>query len=186
MDQVIGLRRGTVILKKHHQEWADAFELERRNLQNLLGDTALDIQHIGSTSIPGLAAKPIIDMLMAVESLSVVENIRSALENAGYEYRGNGSDDRQILFAKGPEELRTHYLHITEHGGPVWNNDLAFRDYLRTHPKTISAYEKLKEELAIQYADKREDYTAGKAEFIQSILKVASDPSASDRPSETL
>lgn len=177
MNQVIGLKRGTVILRKHHREWVDAFELERSNLKNLFGNTAIDIQHIGSTSIPGLVAKPIIDILMTVKSLSVVENIRPTLENVGYEYRGNGSDDRQILFAKGPEELRTHYLHITEHGSPVWNNDIAFRDYLRTHPETVSAYEKLKKKLATQYADKRGDYTAGKAEFIQSILKVASNPS---------
>ncbi len=185
MNNVIGLKRGTVILKKHHQEWADAFELECNNLKSLLGDTALDIQHIGSTSVSGLAAKPIIDILMAVESLSTVDDIRPVLEKAGYEYRGNGSDDRQILFAKGPEELRTHYLHITEHGGPVWHNDIAFRDYLRTHPEAVDSYENLKEKLAIQYADKREDYTAGKAEFIQSILKVANDPSASMETEES-
>ncbi len=173
MNQVIGLKRGTVILKKHHQEWGNAFEFERDNLQNLLGDIVLDIQHIGSTSIPGLAAKPIIDILMAVESLSIVENIRSTLEGVGYEYRENGSDDNQILFVKGSEELRTHYLHVTEYEGLIWKNDLTFRDYLRIHPEAVSAYEQLKKELAIQYADKRESYTAGKSEFIQSILEKA-------------
>lgn len=172
MKQTLGLKRGAVILKKHHKEWAYAFGSEVSNLKNLLGDTPVDIQHIGSTSIPGLAAKPIVDLLMAVKSLSSVNNIRSTLEKAGYEYRENGSDDRQILFAKGPTESRTHYLHITEHGSTVWKSDIAFRDYLRTHPDAVSAYEKLKMELATQYPDKRGDYTAGKAEFIRAVLKA--------------
>ena len=97
MDYKIGLKRGTVVLEKHHQEWAEAFGVEKESLKNLLKNSVLDIQHIGSTSIPGLVAKPIIDMLMAVKSLEKVKNIRSLLESAGYEYRENGSDNIQVL-----------------------------------------------------------------------------------------
>lgn len=173
MDYKIGLKRGTVILEKHHQEWSEAFEAENESLKNLLGDLALDIQHVGSTSVPGLVAKPIIDMLMAVKSLEEVQSIRPLLENAGYEYRENGSDQDQVLFVKGPEELRTHYLHITKLGSSVWKNDLAFRDYLRSHPEAVAEYEKLKKELASKHADNRTEYTTGKDAFIKSILHLA-------------
>ncbi|HEY4486232.1 MAG TPA: GrpB family protein [Candidatus Paceibacterota bacterium] len=173
MDYKIGLKRGTVVLEKHHQEWAEAFGVEKESLKNLLKNSVLDIQHIGSTSIPGLVAKPIIDMLMAVKSLEKVKNIRSLLESAGYEYRENGPNEDQVLFVKGPEELRTHYLHITELNSSVWQNDLAFRDYLRSHPKTVTEYENLKNDLASKYADKRGEYTSGKNTFIKSVLRLA-------------
>jgi GrpB-like predicted nucleotidyltransferase (UPF0157 family) len=122
--------------------------------------------NFGSTSIPGLAAKPIVDILMAVRSLSEVIKIRPALESAGYEYRENGSDDVQILFAKGPEVKRTHYLHITALGSSGWQNPLAFRDYLRTHPDELRRYEELKQNLAERYSDHREQYTAGKKDYV--------------------
>ena len=173
MDYKVGLKRGTVILQKYHKEWAEAFGVEKESLKNLLGDTVLDIQHVGSTSVPGLAAKPIIDMLMAVKSLEEVQIMRTLLENAGYEYRENGSSEEQVLFVKGPEEMRTHYLHITELNSPVWQHDLAFRDYLRSHPETVAEYENLKNELMSKYADNRAEYTAGKDAFIKSILRLA-------------
>lgn len=173
MDYKIGLKRGTVILQKHHEEWSAAFEEEKKFLKNLLGAVALDIQHIGSTAIAGLAAKPIIDMLIAVKSLEEVKKIRPLLENAGYEYRENGSNEDQVLFVKGPEELRTHYLHISEPESAVWQNDLTFRDYLRSHPEAALEYEKLKNDLMARYAENRAEYTSGKDAFITSILHLA-------------
>jgi len=173
MDDKIGLKRGTVILKNHHQEWAEEFESEKNFLKNLLGDVIIDIQHIGSTAVPELIAKPIIDMLMAVKSLKDISGFKSLLENTGYQFRENGSNDLKVLFVKGPEERRTHYLHITELGSSVWHDDLAFRDYLRTHPAAVSEYQKIKENLASLYTDRREEYTKGKNEFINSILDKA-------------
>ena len=175
MNDKIGLKRGTVALKKHQDEWAVAFEEEKENLKKLVGDIALNIQHTGSTSIPNLSAKPIIDILMAVHSLSEVSKIRAALEGAGYEYRENGSDDIQVLFAKGPEERRTHYLHITTLGSSEWKNSLAFRDYLRTHPEEMERYEALKQKLAAQYPDNRAMYTAGKKDYFEEVFKKAQD-----------
>jgi GrpB-like predicted nucleotidyltransferase (UPF0157 family) len=172
-DDAIGLKRGIVVLKNHHQEWEQAFEIERRSLRELFGDAAIDIQHIGSTSVPGLAAKPIVDILLVVRALPDVAVMRPRLESAGYEYRENGSDDLQILFAKGPQEKRTHYLHITEFGSSIWRKDLAFRDYLRSHPDSRAAYQQLKEELALQYGGQRAEYTARKRDFIASILEAA-------------
>lgn len=171
MGYKIGLKRGTVVLQKYRQEWGTAFEIEKESLEKLLGDIAINIQHIGSTSVPGLAAKPVIDMLMAVKSLDDASDFRALLEKAGYEYRENGSDEEKLLFVKGPEELRTHYLHITRLDSPVWQNDIDFRDYLRSHPEAAAEYQKLKEMLASKYADRRENYTAGKSEFIRTILE---------------
>jgi GrpB-like predicted nucleotidyltransferase (UPF0157 family) len=173
MDDKIGLKRGAVILKKHHKEWAIAFEKERANLKKRVGDVALDIQHVGSTSIPNLSAKPIVDILMAVLSLSDVSKIRVTLENMGYEYRENGSDDMQVLFVKGSEEKRTHYLHITEFESSEWKNSIAFRDYLRTHPEEVQCYEKLKQELAAQYSDNRGLYTIGKKDYFENVFLKA-------------
>lgn len=170
MSNEIGLKRGTVILKKHHNEWIKSFNKEEQTLRKLLGGVILDIQHIGSTAVPNLAAKPIIDMLMGIHSLSEVSQIREILENAGYEYRENGSDDMQVLFVKGSEEKRTHYLHITVLGSRLWKNDLAFRDYLRSNSEEAAKYERLKHDLAKQYADLRELYTKGKSDYIQSVL----------------
>lgn len=169
----VGLKRGTVVLKKHSPEWAKSFEEEKQRLLELAGDVVVDIQHIGSTAVPNLKAKPIIDMLMGVNSLSDVDSIKSLLEANVYEHRPNGSNELKALFVKGPEEKRTHYLHITEVGSKVWDDDLAFRDYLRSHPKVVKKYKNLKRKLAEQYADTRELYTKGKAEFIEATIKTA-------------
>jgi GrpB-like predicted nucleotidyltransferase (UPF0157 family) len=168
----LGLKRGTVALEQYDPEWIRAFESEKVALEKLLGDNIFDIEHIGSTSIPGLTAKPIIDMLIGMKSMTDLPKLESILERAGYEYRPNGSDEFQALFVSGPEELRTHYLHFTEVGSSTWRDDLAFRDYLRTHPEARIEYENLKKGLAAKYKDDRVNYTASKEEFIKGILAM--------------
>lgn len=170
---MIGLKRGTVSLAKHYEEWAREFDKEKENLQKLVGDIALDIQHIGSTSIPNLSAKPIIDILMAVKSLSDVSKIQKTLEDNGYEYRENGTDNIQVLFAKGSEDNRTHYLHITELESKEWQNSIGFRDYMRTHPEEVKEYDALKRELAEKYPDNRGEYTASKKSYVEGVFKKA-------------
>lgn len=169
----IGLKRGTVALREYQAGWVRLFEIESRRLKKLLGKIVSDIQHIGSTAVPGLVAKPIIDIDMAVKSLKDITHIQPIIEGIGYTYRENGSDEKQVLFVKGPEVLRTHYLHITELGSSIWRNDLAFRDYLRTHPKAVKKYADLKEKLAKKYFLNRAKYTAGKKAFILKTLKTA-------------
>ncbi len=170
---MIGLKRGTVALEEHSEEWTAAFEEEKTNLGKLVGNVALDIQHVGSTAISSLAAKPVIDMLMAVRSLADVSTMSTTLENAGYEYRENGSDDIRVLFAKGPEAKRTHYLHVTALDSSEWQNLLAFRDYLRTHPDERKRYGELKRKLAAQHPDRRATYTAGKKNYIDEVTRKA-------------
>lgn len=172
MNDILGLQRGTVVLKKHHKEWKEVFDHEKAHLKTLLEDLALDIQHIGSTAVPDLAAKPLLDMLLAVRNIETdVQTMRPLLENIGYMYRKDGpNDDVRRLFMKGPEENRTHHLHVTERGSTFWKQSLAFRDWLRSHPEDARQYELLKEELVRQYADTRELYTSGKYKFIEAIL----------------
>ena len=98
--------------------------------------------------------------------------MKSKLENMGYEYRDNGSDNIQVLFAKGSEEKRTYYLHITELGSSEWQNSIGFRDYLRKNKKRAEQYANLKKELATKYAFNRAKYTASKANFIHEIIKI--------------
>lgn len=169
----LGLKRGTVALAKAHDAWNAHFERERVRLRKIVGPLALDIQHVGSTAIPGLFAKPIIDILMAIPSLNDVSKLRPALEAAGYTFRENGSDDIQKLFVLGPEDHRTHYLHITELGSVEWRNSIGFRDYLRAHPDERQRYEDLKQGLAARYPDDRGSYTEGKRAYVESIFRKA-------------
>jgi len=120
-----------------------------------------------------LCAKPIIDVMVGIRSLSDVEELRVKLESAGYEHRANGSDDTHVLFAKGTEERRTHYIHVTEYGGTSWADHLLFRDYLRRNPAEARRYEELKHKLAAQHATNRRDYTAGKASYIEVVIAKA-------------
>src|SRR5689334_16282473 len=96
----IGLKRGTVALATYDPAWPQAFEAEKGQLLNVLGSAIVDVQHVGSTSVPNLCAKPIIDVVVGIHSLSDISGMRGKLESAGYEYRANGSDDTQVLFAK--------------------------------------------------------------------------------------
>lgn len=167
---MLGLRRGAVQLVPYTPEWATLFQAERARLQQALGDDALDIQHIGSTAVPGLAAKPILDLGVAVAADAVVSGCVPRLTALGYTYRGYRGPDRGHFFDQGSEQRLTHYLHMLPVGEPGWENYLRFRDYLIAHPEAREAYMRLKEELAAQYAEDRAAYTAAKAAFIQSIL----------------
>ena len=132
------------------------------------------MQHVGSTAVAGLAAKPIIDIAATVRHLSDVDRFQRPLEQAGYSYRANGSDESKILFVKGPEERRTHHLHIVEQGGSAWKSFLAFRDVLRANAAEAQKYEALKQTLARKHADDRASYRAAKRSYIDSVVaKVA-------------
>lgn len=170
---MIGLARGTVKIIPYSFEWEDMYRQEEKLLYSLLGESAIDIQHVGSTSIEGLDSKPIIDIAIGVRSLDDVEKFRNSLEGAGYQFRGNAGVEGRITFAKGTEELRTHYLHIEIFNGELWRNHIYFRDYLRLNKKSVEEYSRLKKELSLKYADDRGSYTSAKNEFIKYILKMA-------------
>jgi len=169
----LGLARGTVHIVKYRARWPSSFERERRRLQRHIGDRIVAIEHIGSTSVPGLSAKPILDISVGVRRVKDMRMIQGTLEKLGYE-RPHVGDRRNVLFAKGPDHRRTVYVHVMRYQGATWRNDLRFRDWLRKHPNDRRRYQTLKERLAAIHAMDRAAYTEGKKGFIRNIIRKAS------------
>lgn len=172
-DHEIGLPRWTVKVVAHHPQWAEHFRQEKEILFQIMGPKLLDVRHIGSTSIPAMPAKPIVDILAAVKALSDVEPFRDDLIRVGYKDKGNGDVLGRRYFVKGGEDKRTHHLNFCEMNSLFWTSHLAFRDYLERHPDAAKQYAALKRVLAAKFPDDRPAYTTGKEEFVRSILKLA-------------
>ena len=166
----IGLPRGTVKLVAHHPKWAKYFSQEKQLLFRMLGGKVLDIRHIGSTSIPGMPAKPILDILAAVKTLADVVAFTPHLNKIGYEDKGDGGVLGRRFFVKGDATNRTHHLNVCEMNSFFWRSHLAFCDYLQRHPEIARKYSALKRGLADRFPNDRGAYTAGKEEFVCSIL----------------
>ncbi|SRR6266566_1676531 len=169
----IGLSRWTVKVVAHHPKWAEYFRQEKEILFQIMGPKLLAIRHTGSTSIPAMPAKPIVDILAAVKTLSDVEPFREDLVMIGYKDKGNGDVFGRRYFVKGEEDKRTHHLNFCEMNSLFWTSHLAFRDYLERHPDAAKQYAALKRALAAKFPNDRPAYTAGKEEFVRSILKLA-------------
>lgn len=165
----LGLARGAVKLVPHNEAWRELFLAESKLLQEKLGVKSENIQHVGSTSIPGILAKPIIDIAIVVDSLDIAEQWVPALAEIGYWYKGLQPDmpDRRF-FAKGPEEKRTIYLHIVNK--KEFTKLIKFRDILRSDQKLAQEYSDLKENLAAAHSDNRANYSNLKNNFIQNVL----------------
>jgi GrpB-like predicted nucleotidyltransferase (UPF0157 family) len=159
-----------IILEPHDPLWAVLFARERDALKDVCRGIT-EIHHIGSTAIPGIAAKPIIDMLVVLarheDGLANVE----AMQRLGYEYRGEGGVTGRHYFRKG--NPHTHHVHMYETGHPEVGRNLRFRDYLRSHPKDAWAYEALKRELAARYVSDTLSYSRAKDEFCERIERSA-------------
>ena len=138
-----------------------------------LGDRVTDIQHIGSTAVSGIPAKPIIDMSLGLRTLNDAKKLIKPLADLGYTWRKTAGSTKRWLFVKGPEEKRTHYLHVMRYNGGAWKHDVLFRDYLRANPAYAQRYGELKTTLARKYGDNRGMYTKGKASFIRTTIKLA-------------
>ena len=172
---MVGLKRGSVTLESHRPEWRQQYEKEVERLESIAGDRLSGYEHIGSTAIEGLAAKPIIDLLAVVDDLSDVRaTLVPVLENHGYEHRPDDVRGRLFL-AKGPRTSRTHYLSLTERNSDFHAEKLAFRDYLRENPGAAAEYESLKRELAENHPHDRDSYTERKGAFVERILETAMD-----------
>jgi len=168
---MIGLERGLVRLVPYTGEWKQLFEEEKGLLQTAIGQYVLDIQHVGSTAIPGMVAKPIIDIGIAVTCFEEATVCVGPVEQLGYEYRGEHGIPRRHYFVKG--DPRTHHIHMNESGSRAWQNLVLFRDYLIQHAEVAEEYAALKVEVAQQYSTDREAYLDGKAPFIERILENA-------------
>jgi GrpB-like predicted nucleotidyltransferase (UPF0157 family) len=169
----LGLARGSVRLHAPSLEWPLAFAREIERLRAAVGEHVSMIEHVGSTSIPGMPAKPIVDMMAAVATLNSARALIPRLEVLDYEFRPDAPPPDRVFFAKGPRHRRTHHLSLAEPTSDYWARTLLFRDYLRTHPEAAQQYRSLKEDLARAHAEDRGSYTAGKAAFVESVLALA-------------
>ena len=173
---MIGLKRGTVKLCEHEKEW----EIEAQNticrLKTILGNVIRDIQHVGSTSIPSIKAKPIIDIAVAVDHFDDILAFEKKLKDAGFYYRPKSDLGEQLLFAcgnfyEGTGDLQTHFIHVVLTNSMDWINYINFRDYLNNTPSVAKEYEDLKVSLALQAPidNGREKYLKGNT-ILSSIL----------------
>ena len=161
----------------YDSRWPALFAAEATRLRAALpAELILGLEHFGSTAVPGLAAKPIIDILIAVRSLAEAqERAIEPLEALDYLYWYDNPKTDRMYFVKGMPPYgarRTHHVHMTETDGEMWRR-LAFRDHLRTHPEDARRYERLKLELAAAHRDDREAYTDAKAAFVAEIMERA-------------
>jgi GrpB-like predicted nucleotidyltransferase (UPF0157 family) len=154
--------------------WSKAFVKESQQVARALGENLVNIHHIGSTAIPNIYAKPIIDMLVEVRSLESVDEGRTAIESLGYEVLGEfGIPGRRFCRKDNAEGLRTHHIHIFLAGSAQVERHLAFRDYLSTHPAMAQAYSDLKRSLAAKFPTDISGYMDGKDAFIQEMDRQA-------------
>ena len=168
------MKRGTVYHEPHQSEWERAAEETIQTLKSILGSVSADIQHIGSTSIKTISAKPIIDIAIAVNDFDGILSMREELRQNGVIYRFEESP-RQLLFVMGDfeKDTRSHHIHVVIYGSDEWNNYINFRDYLNSNTEAAREYEAVKLRLAEQYPDDRIAYTDGKQEVINKLLEEA-------------
>lgn len=162
-----------VVISDYDPAWPEEFRREAAAIARILGDNLTAIHHIGSTAVPGLAAKPIIDIMPVVRSLGAVDGSRAALESLGYEYLGEFGIPGRRYMRKGGDE-RTHQVHVFAQGDTVnITRHLAFRDFLRAHPDVCAEYAALKRELAARYPYDIDAYFEGKDAFVRRFEAAA-------------
>jgi GrpB-like predicted nucleotidyltransferase (UPF0157 family) len=170
----LGLKNQTVSLATPNSLWHDAYEEEAEAIRDALGDMAIDIQHVGSTAIPNIKAKPIIDIMVGIRYFADGLACVGAMESIGYDYAGTDIVPDDHIFGRGIKgETRTHLVHVVEYQGSHWNRMLAFRNALRAKPELARAYEQLKVGLADTHAQSRAEYTKSKHDFIDKVVADA-------------
>ncbi|WP_439022565.1 GrpB family protein [Bacillus thuringiensis] len=161
-----------IVIKPYQKEWHEEYLIEKEKFISLLGEECIAIEHIGSTAVEGLAAKPLIDMMIGVKDLQITEEWTENLSEIGYEYVSKETPNWRF-FRKGKWRAGTHHLHVYIYNSDEWRNNLFFRDFLLNHEWARKEYKELKEKLANTFPFDRASYTKAKAPFIQKILKLA-------------
>ncbi|MET0281520.1 MAG: GrpB family protein [Steroidobacteraceae bacterium] len=162
-----------VVISEYSTDWAASFQAERIAILDAVGSDGFEVEHIGSTAVAGLAAKPIIDIMIGASDMARIEGVITRLESIGYEYMPN---PRIVIpnwrfFAKPITRPRLFHLHGVVLGGSKWSDLLLFREALRSDPLLAREYAALKLALASRHHDDRSAYTDEKADFIQSVLE---------------
>ncbi len=165
---------GRITVVEYDPEWSRVYEEEKRLIIGVVGEHVRSIHHVGSTSVPGLGAKPIIDIIAGLDGEEDADRCLPAL--AAIEYTDvtpePSNEDWYHCLGKGPHSPGFH-LHLMRHGSDFLKRHILFRDYLRAHPETAMEYYELKKRLVEKYADKREIYTESKTGFIENVLETA-------------
>lgn len=151
----------------YRTDWPKQFEAEANELRHIFGNQMVAIFHFGSTAIPGVSAKPIIDILLTVRNIEAVDPLNALLISFGYTPVGEYGIPGRRFFYKGSYEVRTHHLHVYQFDNPHILRHLAFRDYMRENPLSARQYAVLKEQLAHQFPEDMESYIAGKNAFVK-------------------
>lgn len=169
----LGLERGRVRVVAYDDRWPALYEAEAARIAPGLAAAGSDVvlEHVGSTSVRGLAAKPIVDVLGGLARESGRAAAVAALRSAGYDHRGEQGIAGRDFFRRG--EPRAYHLHLTLAGSAFWDDQRTFRDWLRARPDAAAEYAALKHALAARYPDDRESYIAGKTGFVERVLRVA-------------
>ena len=170
----IGLKKGTVAVEPHRMEWEESAQEMIARLKNICKDDLADAQHIGSTSIKSICAKPVVDIVAGVSSFDRIMKHNDDLKNRGIVYRRQDQPG-QHLYVVGDSEnqVQTHYIHVVIWKQEAWNNYINMRDYLNVHEEEAKKYAELKERLAREYPQDRIAYTNGKSACIARILRMA-------------
>lgn len=170
----IGLRIGTVAVEQHNIEWKTSAQELIDNLKNILKDDIIDAQHIGSTSIKSICAKPIIDIVVGVSDFDKIMQHNEELLRNGIVYRREDHPGQHLYVCGDLEnDIQTHYIHVVIFESKAWNNYLNMRDYLNAHEEDAKKYSDLKKQLAKEYPEDRNAYTNSKSAFIEMILRKA-------------
>ena len=165
--------RQPVEVVDYDPSWPDRFAEERDRIAAALGGTALAIEHVGGTAVPGLVAKPVVDLMIGVEDIERAGQAVATLIGLGYEYvpeLETELPDRRYFRRGNPDAF---HVHMVTHGSPYWDEHLLFRDYLRAHPEAASEYGRLKRGLAARFRNDRKAYTDGKRPFIDAVVGAA-------------
>ena len=167
-----GVERYKVRLLKHNPAWKDEFCRVHELLREIWGENAIAIEHVGSTAIPAIPAKPVLDVAVTVKSLEGID--AEALICLGYEDCGwqNAEKTRRLFVLRGENQISLHHIHVYQEGDPDFYRQIGFRDYLNAHPDAAAEYAALKESLAAKFTEDRASYTKGKSEFIGRILRL--------------
>lgn len=178
-DDMFGLEQNRVSLSLHNDLWTEGFQKEKHRLRTILQAFTPSIEHIGSTAIPGLKAKPILDICIGIDNLSLFHQFPfETLQHDQYHRLKNVQLDDRFVLAKFTDQTYTNksvVLHIVERGSTTRSTLLLFRDYLTNHQESARLYEQLKRSLAKQFPTDPKAYTDGKKAFVQEILQKAGD-----------
>jgi len=166
------MKRASVELSEYDLEWPSKFEVEKDFLMEVVGKWLYGgVEHIGSTSVPGLIAKPVIDIMFGVKSLEESRPAIDILVKSGYKYFPY-KEDVMHWFCKPSDAFRTHHLHLVPYESQLWQERIQFRELLLSNQEVANEYSALKKELAARHKEDREAYTQAKWPFIQRVLQM--------------